>query len=388
MSNQFGFLSDDTFAEKMDTMNQFLAAIATGQGGSLKPTSWSDVQALVRKGLASKVFAVGDQLTCQRGSTTLVWDIIGFDIDTPADKQFTHSMTLQLHDCLQGTQYDAPEALFYCETALAAGTYNFTLLAGYDTTYGGGKTYQFTLTKEVPAGGQITFPWNWNTQASATKVSTYKSRTDTAAIETVGVTEGTGGTSLGTADGKTANMNHSHRIRYGSNNWAESAMRQYLNSDKAAGSVWTPQTKFDRPPSWNAGTAGFMNGLDADFLAVIGKTTKVTCRNTVTDNGGSDTTKDKFFLLSRREVFAGNEVSNVTEGEPYPFYSDYSDYASANAGADKNRIKYRGGSPQWWWLRTPNAGNGGYVRYVYPGGILNDNSASGSCGVAPACNVI
>lgn len=51
MSNQFGFLSDDTFAEKMDTMNQFLAAIATGQGGSLKPTSWSDVQALVRKGL-------------------------------------------------------------------------------------------------------------------------------------------------------------------------------------------------------------------------------------------------------------------------------------------------------------------------------------------------
>lgn len=388
MSNQFGFLSDDTFAEKMDTMNQFLAAIATGQGGSLKPTSWSDVQALVRKGLASKVFAVGDQLTCQRGSTTLVWDIIGFDIDTPADKQFTHSMTLQLHDCLPGTQYDAPEALFYCETALAAGTYNFTLLAGYDTTYGGGKTYQFTLTKEVPAGGQITFPWNWNTQASTTKVSTYKSRTDTAAIETVGVTEGTGGTNLGTADGKTTNMNHSHRIRYGSNNWVESAMRQYLNSDKAAGSVWTPQTKFDRPPSWNASTAGFMNGLDADFLAVIGKTTKVTCRNTVTDGGGSDTTKDKFFLLSRREVFAGNEVSNVTEGEPYPFYSDYSDYTNANAGADKNRIKYRGGSPQWWWLRTPITGNGNNVRFVYTDGYLNSNYASNGGGVAPACNVI
>lgn len=388
MSNQFGFLSDDTFAEKMDTMNQFLAAIATGQGGSLKPTSWSDVQALVRKGLASKVFAVGDQLTCQRGSTTLVWDIIGFDIDTPADKQFTHSMTLQLHDCLPGTQYDAPEALFYCETALAAGTYNFTLLAGYDTTYGGGKTYQFTLTKEVPAGGQITFPWNWNTQASTTKVSTYKSRTDNAAIETVGVTEGTGGTNLGTADGKTTNMNHSHRIRYGSNNWVESAMRQYLNSDKAAGSVWTPQTKFDRPPSWNASTAGFMNGLDADFLAVIGKTTKVTCRNTVTDGGGSDTTKDKFFLLSRREVFAGNEVSNVTEGEPYPFYSDYSDYTNANAGADKNRIKYRGGSPQWWWLRTPYTGHGYYVRIVDADGSLHISGASGSGGVAPACNVI
>lgn len=389
MSNQFGFLSDDTFSEKMDTMNQFLAAIATGQGGTLKPASWSDVQALVRNGLASKVFAVGDQLTCQRGSTTLVWDIIGFDIDTPADKQFTHSMTLQLHDCLLSAQYDAPEALFYCETALATGTYNFTLLAGYDTAGGGGKTYQFTLAKEVPAGGQITFPWSWNTQASATKVSTHKSRTDTAAIETVGVTEGTGGTSLGTADGKTTNMNHSQRIRYGSNNWAESAIRQYLNSDKAAGFVWTPQTKFDRPPSWNASTSGFMNGLDADFLAVIGNTTKVTCRNTVTDGVGSDTTKDKFFLLSKREVFAGNDVSNVTEGEPYPFYSDYSDHASANAGADKNRIKYREGSPQLWWLRTPRATDGCFVSRVGTDGNLDVGGAYyEEYGVAPACNVI
>lgn len=137
MSNQFGFLSDDTFAEKMDTMNQFLAAIATGQGGSLKPTSWSDVQALVRKGLASKVFAVGDQLTCQRGSTTLVWDIIGFDIDTPADKQFTHSMTLQLHEVFDFVQFNAPAAMYYAEEELAAGIYHVTpkngsLFGGWD----------------------------------------------------------------------------------------------------------------------------------------------------------------------------------------------------------------------------------------------------------------
>lgn len=132
MSNQFGFLSDDTFAEKMDTMNQFLAAIATGQGGSLKPTSWSDVQALVRKGLASKVFAVGDQLTCQRGSTTLVWDIIGFDIDTPADKQFTHSMTLQLHEVFDFVQFNAPAAMYYAEEELAAGTYHVTPIETLD----------------------------------------------------------------------------------------------------------------------------------------------------------------------------------------------------------------------------------------------------------------
>lgn len=213
----------------IDAYARWLAsrALKTAQagGGGTGVETWQGVRQLVRSGKAKDVFAIGDQLTCQRAGTTLTWDIIGIDVDTPADERFAHSLTLQLHDCVAEMQYDAQEALYYCETALDAGTYNFTLLENYDTTYGGGKTYQFTLTKEVPAGGQITFPWSWNTQASATKVSTHKSRTDTAAIETVAVTEGAGGTSLGTADGKTANMNHMHRIRYGSNNWAESAMR-------------------------------------------------------------------------------------------------------------------------------------------------------------------
>lgn len=388
MSNQFGFLSDETFAEKMDTQNKFLAAILSAQGGSVVPTSFKDVQTLVRSGLASKVFHIGDQLVCNKGDVKLVWDIIGIDHDVPADKQFTHSMTLQLHDCIASMQYDGTEALFYCETELAAGTYHFTLLSGYDTAYGGGKTYQFTLTQPVPAGGQIMFPWGYNTQAASTKVSTYASRTATAAIESVSVVEGTEGTSLGTADGNTANMNHAHRIRYGFNNWMESAMRQWINSDKAAGSVWTPQTKFDRPPSWAANTAGFLNGIDADFLEVIGETEKVTCRNTVTDGGGSDITTDKFFLLSRREVYADNEVSNVIEGEPYPYYSDYSDLSAAGTGNDTNRIKYRNGSPQYWWLRTPDSGHGSDVRGVNPAGDLSSGIAGGSSGVAPACNII
>ena len=374
----------------IDAYARWLAsrALKTAQagGGGTGVETWQGVRQLVRNGKAKDVFAIGDQLTCQRAGTTLTWDVIGIDVDTPADERFTHSLTLQLHEFIIVMQYDDPDALYYCETALAAGTYNFTLLSGYDVNYGGGKTYQFTLAQEVPAGGQIMFPWAG--QASTVKISTYKSRTDTTAIETVAVTEGTGGTSLGTADGNSTDMNHAHRIRYGSNNWKESAMRQWLNSANAARSVWTPQTIFDRPPSWGTNTAGFLNGLDADFLAVIGKTTKVTCRNTVTDGGGSDTTKDKFFLLSRREVFAGDEVSNVTEGEPYPFYSDFSDLAAAGLGADTNRIKYRGGSPQLWWLRTPSTGSGSTVRYVSAAGIPYDNFADRSGGVAPACNVI
>lgn len=212
-------------------------------------------------------------------------------------------------------------------------------------------------------------------------IKTYASPTSTTVIETVKPTEGTGGTELTT-------LNSGQRMCYGSNNYKESAVREWLNSDKVAGSVWTPATNYDRPPSWVSNKAGFMNGMDADFLAVIGKTTKVTCRNNVTDGGGSDTTKDKFFLLSRRELFMGDEVSSVKEGEPYPYYSNYSDYTSPNTGADSNRVKYKNGSPQWQWERTPNAGNSSRVRIVGYAGGLSYSGASGSGGVAPACNVI
>ena len=84
----------------------------------------------------------------------------------------------------------------------------------------------------------------------------------------------------------------------------------------------------------------------------------------------------------------GDEVSSVKEGEPYPYYSDYSDYTSPNTGADSNRVKYKNGSPQWQWERTPYAGSSSYVRIVNWTGGLSDYYANNSIGVAPACNVI
>ena len=76
-------------------------------------TSWEDVQKAVRSGIASKIFSIGDQLTCQRNGIDLVWDIIGIDHDTPADPQYSHSLTLQLHDCFtEAMQFDAPEAMY------------------------------------------------------------------------------------------------------------------------------------------------------------------------------------------------------------------------------------------------------------------------------------
>lgn len=393
MSNQFGFVSEETYAEKMDTQNRFLAAIVENQGGNLKPTSWNNTQALVRSNLIDAVVGIADQFTMERSGTSLVWDVIGKNHDTPADKQYDKSLTLQLHDCFPSTmQFDAPEAFYYCAEELPAGTYHFVIDSTYDTAYNKYSSYQFTLTKAVPAGGQLTFPWGGNVNASTIKVNSFESATSTTPLEQVAVTQGTGGQGLGTlttAGDFDNNLNSIQRVRYGSNNYKESAIRQWLNSKAAAGSVWTPQTKFDRPPSWAASTAGFMNGMDEDFLAVIGKTHIIVSRNTVCDGGGYDEMDDYFFLLSRREVYMGNEVASVIEGEPYPYYSDYSDLSAAGTGADSNRIKYRNGSAQYWWNRTPYSGYGNYVRGVHTTGTMHINNASyTSGGVAPACNII
>ena len=370
------------------TENQPSKVYVQGNISAFSVSSWANVQKLVRAGLHDKYFAVGDQLVCQKGNSDLTWDIIGFDHDTPTDSQYTHSMTLQLHDCLPSTmQFDAPEALYYAENGLAAGTYNFTIQNGYDTAYGGGKTYQFTLENAVEPKGQIAFGWSYSTQAANAKITSYDE--DLVQIEQVSVTEGSGGTSLGTTDGTSTNLNHIHRVRYGSNNYTQGAIRQFLNSSAAAGSVWESKTNFDRPPVWNSDTAGFLSDLDGDFLAVVGAVHKIACINNVTDGGGSVSFDDKFFLLSRSEIYGGNEVTSVDEGSPYPYYSDYSDLSEAGTDTDMNRIKYRSGTAQVWGLRTVITSSGSHIRMINATGAVGNYYANnGGDGVSPACNIV
>ena len=391
MSNIFNLISEETFADKMDTQNEFLAALVAAQGGSVKPTSWNQVQTLVRAGLASKVFAIGDQLVCQKDGATITFDVLAFDQDKPADEQFTHSMTLGMHNIFAGVQFDEREAFYYTSAGLAAGTYKITV-SGHDWVAADvGKTFQFTLTQAVPAGGQLVFTQAYNASLSTGSVQSYSAGNSYTPIETAAMSQGSSGTDLGsiTTNTTSASMNCMQRALLGSNNYKESAIRQWLNSNKAAGSVWTPMTKFDRPPSWVSSLKGWMNGIDSDFLNVIGKTTINVSRNTVSDGGGYDTLKDKFFLLSRENVFAGREISGVDEGGAYPYYSNYSDHGSASTGADSNRIKYNGSSAFWWWLRSPNAGNANVPRHVSGGGSVDGGGyAIYACGAVPACNVI
>ena len=357
--------------------------------------TWEDIRNVVRMGLGATLFPVGYEFTTLDADTenNIVWVVRAHDHHTAENTRLMHTMTIEMknvYSLASGTykslQFDSPEALYYAEEELAAGTYNFSLLAGYDTTYGGGKTLSFTLANPVPAGGVIMFPWAYQKQSTDTKISTYASNTATAAIETVPVTEAADGAALGTADGAGV-LNHAHRIRYGSNNYAQSAARQWLNSSAAAGSVWAPQTKFDRPPSWVTTYNGFMHGLPSDFLAVV-QAASIPCRtNGIHETNSLDgtayttnqvyTLSDKFFLLSRPEIWGTWDSTSYKDGELLDYYDGLT---------DTERKKYdENGSVRTVWLRSPSPSHAHSVRIVSPDGSVSSYYARTSYGVAAAC---
>jgi hypothetical protein len=330
----------------------------------------------------------GDEVIVHETAAKLYFDVIDIDKDTPSDPQFTHSLTLQLHDVYIDLQYCARQAAFAFAEGLAAGTYKFTVGAHPWVAGDVNKVLTFTLVNAIPAGGQLVFNGAYDKTLVGTTISVFASPTSTTAAETVTMTEGDTGTDLGTIlRSKTDAINSIDRALLGSNNWLESAMRQYLNSDKAAGSVWTPQSVFDRPPTWAATTAGFLHGIDPDFVAVLGNVKKTTGLNNISDGGGTAVHDEKFFLLSRSEVYMGDEYTGG-EDTPYAYYKNYSDNQSASTGADKNRIKYRAGAAKYWWLRSTDAGDARSVRLVTPSGVWSYNGATNAYGVAPACCIV
>lgn len=393
MAYQWPYIpNDEMYNEKMDTRNEILRAWAEKGAGKIVPNSWNHVQELVHAGLHNKVFHIKDKLTCQKSGNNIDWVVIGKDIDTPSDSQYSHTMTLQTQDCIESLQFDAPEAFYYTDEGLAAGTYYFTIDSTYDTANNDLSAYQFTLGQSLPAGGQLTFDWPSSVLASAAEVKSFSSGSSTTPIEILSVTEGTNGTNLGelkTVVQPSLKLNSIHRVRYGSNNYKESAIRQWLNSNKMAGQVWTPQTGWDRPPSWVSTANGLMYGVDVDFLSVI-KKTHITVARAQTVEGGSiyDEMDDYFFLLSKPQVYGGATATGVNEGNVYPYFKDYSRLLKEHIGNDKNRIKTKNGTATYWWLRSPSVSVDSYVWHVHTAGSMNYYHATNTYGVAAACNII
>lgn len=366
---------------KPDGVTTTVDADGTIHATNIDVTSWYGVRDVVRRGLASRFFQVGDQLVCEKDGVEIRWDIVGIDQDTPADSNFSHSMTLMAHDVYITAAFDAKEALFAFDDGLEAGTYHFTIDQQPWVADDVGKTVQFTLQNAIPAGGQLVINNAYSATVVGATISAFASGTSTTAIETVTMSEGSDGTDLGSVGNALTGSatNSIQRALLGSNNWSQSAARQYLNSNAAAGAYWTPKTKWDRPPGYVATTAGFLKGLDADFVSVLGKVVKTTSQNTVTDGGGGVQSEELIFLPSRSEIYGSAEISGVNEGAIYDYYKN-----ATNA----DRIKYQGTAARYWWLRTPYSTFAGNVRYVYTSGALDYDGALSGRGLAPACCIV
>ena len=276
-----------------------------------------------------------------------------------------------------GNMFDNTEALYYAESGLAAGTYHFTVKEQAWYAADNNVTYQFTLTNAVPAKGQLVLAMTYNQSLSGKSIKSYAFGS-TEAIETATLSAGSGGTDLGNTDGNSTNMNHMHRAIFGSNNWKESNIRTWLNSDLGT-MTFTPQTKYDRPAGYSSG-AGFMNGFGSDFLAVVKQNENACKTNTVFDLNGTTqayTTKDYFWLPSVNEVGFSTE-SGIAEGTKFDYY---------NGATNADRVKRdTARTARYWWLRSPYPSNALGVRNVSTDGSLYYSGAyDTSIAVAPAC---
>lgn len=190
----------------------------------------------------------------------------------------------------------------------------------------------------------------------------------------------------------------SDRKRYGNNRWIYANIRQWLNSQAAAGQWYSAQHGQDAPPS-NANVwdnyneyqqeAGFLAGFSANFLAALLTTTHTVGKAQV-DGGGTESCTDKIFLATCTEVGLSGDV---TAGSKLAIFSnDASRQAKPTAEAvsksEYTNSSLNANSPWYWWLADAYASISYGVRGVSSSGALGWSYAfSGYWGVRPLCNI-
>lgn len=364
----------------MQEIAQALQTMAFTQSADLENIStWGQLSGLSRNGITRKIFDFGDQIlekwkdTAANQEYDFPWQVTHFDTVELEDGETLQGTFLEAHYTTPfGVQF-SNRAFLRCPDGLAAGTYNVTLGAKWgEKDAQKDTTWQFTLTKDVPTGGSVAgFTQMPDVTSSNWKATSYAADGITT-IETVPITSGSGGTSLGTMQYATrnGNLNSMQEAGYGWNRWKYSAARQWLNSTQPKGKWWAKQDDWDIAPAQLAQKDGFLCGMPAEMLAVL-KTVKVTTlANTVNDGGVTDITYDKVFLASMSQMnvnmskeegavheYWQRRTKSKTPIEPWKKYPFMIRYSAANHT-----------SPQHVFSRSANRGYASYVIYVYADG--------------------
>lgn len=308
-------------------MSSSLGVIARAQTGVVEEMDYNAIKAVVAAGNAPVVFPVGTQLvntyTSKDGKAyDCPWDVVQPDDIAEGETGTTApAMVLQMHYAsLEDIQFSAYQAFYVVrESGLAAGTYNIKMGLDWGTNVKNGTVYQFTLTKNTPAGARLTGFYNAPDTAPASwKVYVYKDQNKSELLETCNVSAGSAGMNLGTFLAKpNGNLFGLHPVACGDNRWWKSAIRQRLNSDAPAGGWWQPQDEWDMAPDQAKTVPGFLAGFSDDFKNALTRVKVVTYDNTVAGDGSAVVTYDKIFLPSLQEIYCSPQVSGESTYWPY-----------------------------------------------------------------------
>lgn len=390
--------TEDTLREGVEVLKNIAA------NGLPQLLTFADLKRAIRAGYAKVFFDVGDQITTNYAAAdgktyAAPWDVKHID-DTGVYFAMHYAIPEEM-------QFDAPEAIYYAETELAAGTYHISVGA----TYGGwkaGQNIQFTLAQAVPAGGQIFIGFgtnNANDPTAGRAVKTYATIGAAEAIESTTTSSGTGGTGLGTigtgnAPQKTnGNLNAISRAVYGSGRYSESAIRQWLNSDAAANAWWTPKNNWDRPPrAADLNRAGFLTRLPADFVKILDYNDVVVALNTVEGfSTDRETVRDRIFLPSIENMYIASQLVDA-EAPAWDYYKALAKEAGLPGKFQQWKtytilrhfyLTSANGSlsPVNVWLRSASRNGASSTWLVNPSGGTASNTACYALRGCPACKI-
>lgn len=180
--------------------------------------------------------------------------------------------------------------------------------------------------------------------------------------------------------------------RYGYNRWSHSAIRQWLNSDKAKGEWWSAQHLGDVAPGQATTKAGFLTGFNDDFLSCLTPVKVVTTTNAVSepDKSVQDITYDKMFLPSMEQMYCAPEANG--EGEYFEYWKKATGRSSpcAQFGTYPELIMYdiaNHKAARSTCVRSVRRGNTFYVWKLSSSGAVNSLHVYNNMNYAPVCAI-
>ncbi len=391
------------------------ALLALVRGNIKEISDWDALADVVATGDGGRYLPVGTQFVVPWSSTgstktdyEMPLDVAHFcEGEIEGGEAAIPLMYLQTHYCMpDGMEYSPKQAFLYAIDGLPAGTYNVTVATTvYEREAG---DYQFTLTQDLPAGGQLA---GFFSAGHAASVQTFASQEATSPIETCTVTAGSGGTNLGTfsvagvpvpasgtpethqtvtiddVDYTYYGLNSQQRVSYGNNRWLHSAIRQWLNSSGA--DWWQPQTVFDRPPAYVA-HKGYLTYLDPGLIAAMQPVKRNYALSYACDGGTAadpvaDTCYDKVFLATWEEQYLkcdnsyGARAGYEGCGEPWDYWKQAKGTSTPPAAGTTNpeyiKLQLNTKAAAISWLASCYRNNGNTATCV---------NSSGSCGTTYA----